>query len=129
MYPNLEEKVTQCLVAANFTMPQLAEKMGLSEAALADLCQRNDPRRSEMEKLAHCLGVPTAYFLGPVTQAGAFNQAGVGNTQKIKIGKAAAHELAAQLSICQFALHSINQLLEAKEEIISLLRGGYNRPN
>lgn len=129
MPANLEEKVTQCLVAANLTMPQLAKRMGLSEAALAALCQHGDPRLSEMEQLAHCLRVPTAYFLGPVTQAGAFNQAGVGNTQKIKIGKAAEHVLAAQLSICQHAFHSINQLLDAKEEIISLLRGGYNRPN
>jgi len=128
MPATLEEKVTQCLVAANLTMPQLAEKVGLSEPALAVLCQHNDLRCFGIW-LAHCLGVPPAYFLGPVTQAGAFNQAASATPIRLSISKAAAHELAAQLSICQHAFHSINQLLEAKEEIISLLRGGYNRPN
>lgn len=129
MPTTLEEKVTQCLVAANLTMPQLAEKMGLSEAALATLCQHNDPRRSEMEQLAQCLRVLPAYFLN-----GSFLQAGVGNTQKIKIGKAAAHELAAQLGVCRQALEASqglvatkDALLAAKDETIALLRTARNR--
>lgn len=129
MPANLEEKVAQCLVATNLTMPQLAEQMGLSEPELTTLCRSGDPRLSELEQLARCLRVPAAYFLSPITQGGAFNIAGIGNTQKIKIGKAAAHQLAGQLSICRSALHSANELVAAKDEIISLLRGGYNRPN
>jgi len=129
MPANLEEKVTQCLVAANLTMPQLADEMGLSEAALTTLCRHGDPRLSELEQLATCLRVPAAYFLGPITQTGAFNQVGIGNTVKLKIGKGAAHQLAAQLGICQHALKSAHELVAAKEEIISLLRGGYNRAN
>lgn len=121
---NLEEKVTQCLVAANLTMPLLAERMGLSEPDLAALCQLGDPRLSELQQLAKALHVRPTYFLN-----GSFNQAGIGNTQKIKIGKAAAHELAEQLGVCRRALETANQLVAAKEEIISLLRGGYNRPN
>lgn len=117
MPTTLEEKVAQCLVAANLTMPQLAKRMGLSEAALAALCQHNDPRLSEMEQLARCLGVLPTYFLN-----GSFLQAGVGNTQKIKIGKAAAHELAAQLGVCRLALEQSQELVAAKDEIISLLR-------
>jgi hypothetical protein len=47
MSTSLEEKVTQRLVAANLTMPQLAEAMGLSEAALTVLCRHGDPRLSD----------------------------------------------------------------------------------
>lgn len=123
MPPNLEEKATQCLVAANLPIPLLAEKMGLPEPELRTLCHHGDPRFSEMKQVAHCLRVLTAYFLGPVTQAS------IGNTQNIKIGKAAAHQLASQLSTCQRAFHAINQLVAAKEETITLLRAGHNRPN
>lgn len=124
MPSNLEEKVAQCLAATNLTMSQLAVKMGLSEPELTTLCRLGDPRLSELEQLARCLRVPPTYFLN-----GSFLQAGNGNTQKIKIGKAAAHELAAQLGVCRQALEQSQVLVAAKDEIISLLRGGYNRPN
>jgi len=125
----LEDKVTQCLVATNLTMSQLATKMGLSEPELTALCCHGDPRLSELKQLAQCLRVPPTYFLGSITQTGAFNQAGNGNTLKIKIGKGAAHQLAAQLGVCRDALHSANELVAAKEEIITLLRGCYSHPN
>jgi len=105
-------------------MSQLADEMGLSEAALTTLCRHGDPHLSKLEQLAHCLRVPTAYFLGPVTQTETFNQVGIGNTVKLKIGKAAAHQLATQLSSCQHALKSAHELVAATEEIIRLLRGG-----
>lgn len=73
------------------------------------------------------LPVPPAYFLGPVTQIGAFIQVGIGKTVKLKIGKAATHQLAAQFGICQHALNSANELVAAKQESISLLRSRYNR--
>lgn len=129
MPSNLEEQVAQCLAATNLTMSQLATKMGLSELELTTLCRQGDPRLSQLEQLAECLRVPPTYFLGPITQEGAFNQAGIGNTLKIKIGKSAAHQLAAQLSVCQHALHSAHKLVAAKEEIITLLRASYSRPN
>ena len=121
MSSTLEEKVTQCLVAANLTMPLLAERMGLSEPDLRALCRHGDPRLSEVKQLAQALYVQPTYFLN-----GSFLQAGNGNTQKIKIGKAAAHELAAQLGVCRQALEQSQQLVAAKDEIISLLRGGRN---
>lgn len=124
MSTTLEEKVAQCLVAANLTMPLLAAKMGLLEPELRALCRHGDPRLSEVKQLAQHLHVPPTYFLN-----GSFLQAGNGNTQKIKIGKAAAHELAAQLGVCRQALEQSQELVAAKDEIISLLRGEYNRSN
>lgn len=138
MPATLEEKVTQCLGTANLTMPQLAVQMGLSEPELATLCRLGDLRLSELERLAKCLRVPPNYFL-----KGSFLQAGNCNTQKIKIGKAAAHELAAQLGVCRRALEQSQQLVAAKDDVIaskdaliasqaqtlSLLRGECTRPN
>jgi hypothetical protein len=49
MPPNLEEKVPQCLVATNLPMPQLVEKMGISELELTALCRRGDPRLFELK--------------------------------------------------------------------------------
>lgn len=89
MPATLEEKVTQCLGTANLTMPQLAIQMGVLEFQLATLCRLGDLRLSELGCLAKFLSVPPTYFL-----RGPFNQAGNCNTQTIKIGKAAAHELA-----------------------------------
>ena len=117
MPTTLEEKVTQCLVAANLTMPQLAAKLAWPEPALRALCRHGDPRLSELVQLAQALHVQPTYFLN-----GSFLQAGNGNTQKIKIGKAAAHELAAQLGVCRLALEQSRELVAAKDEIISLLR-------
>lgn len=124
MSTTLEEKVTQCLVAANLTMLQLANRMNCPEPELRALCRQGDPRLSEVVQLAQALRVQPTYFL-----SGSFNQAGIGNTQKIKIGKAAAYELAEQLGVCRQALEQSQQLVAAKDDIISLLRGGDNRPN
>lgn len=128
MPATLEEKVTQCLGATNLTMSQLAARMGLPEPELTTLCRLGDLRLSELQRLAKCLHVPPTYLLN-----GSFLQAGNDNTQKIKIGKAAAHELADQLGVCRRALEQSQQLVAAKdallasqEEIISLLRGGYH---
>ena len=108
---------------------QLADKMGLLGPELTTLCRRGDPRLSEVTQLARCLCVPPTYFLSPIAQTGAFNIADIGNTQKIKIGKAAAHQLAAQLNVCQGALDAANRLVDAKDEIIDLLRRNYCHHN
>ncbi len=121
---SFEERVSQRLADLSLTMPELARLADMPEAELGTLCQLGDPRLSEVQQLAKALHVTPAYFL-----SGSFNQAGIGNTQKIKIGKAAAHELAAQLGVCRHALDMANRLVAAKEEIITLLRASYNRPN
>jgi hypothetical protein len=100
-----------------------AEEMGLSEPELTTLCQHGDPRLSELLRLAECLCVPPTYFLGTITQDGAFNQVGIGNIQKIKIGKAAAHQLAAQLGAKVFimprqTLLSQSQLMKENSKAI-----------
>jgi hypothetical protein len=131
MPPTFEAKVQQRLAETGLTMQTLATHTGLPEAELHALCQLGDPRLSEVAKLSHALHVEPTYFLN-----GSFNQAGIGNTQKIKIGKAAAHELAEQLGVCRQALEANHELVAAKDaviaskdELISLLRGGYNQPN
>lgn len=126
-----EAKVQHRLAETGLTMQTLATHTGLPEHELHALCQLGDPRLSEVAKLSHALRVEPTYFLN-----GSFNQAGIGNTQKIKIGKAAAHELAEQLGVCRQALEASHELVAAKdallaskEEIISLLRSGFNQHN
>jgi hypothetical protein len=109
MPATLEEKVTQCVRTANLTMPQLTVQMGLLEFQLPTLCCHGDPRLSELACLAKCLGLQPSYFLHS-----SFLKAGNCNTQKIEIGKAAAHELAAQLGVCRRALKQSQPLVAAK---------------
>ena len=120
---SFEEKVTQCLDELGLSMPELAELVDMPELELTALCRHGDPPLSYVLRLAEALRIPTLYFLN-----GSFNQAGTGNVQKIKIGKAAAHELAAQLGVCRQALEQSQQLVEAKDETIALLRGSLSRP-
>jgi hypothetical protein len=124
MSATFEAKVQQRLAETGLTMQALATHTGLPEPELHALCQLGDPRLSEVVKLAQALSVEPTYFLN-----GSFLQAGIGNTQKIKIGKAAAHELAEQLGVCRLALDNATQLVAAKDEIITLLRSNSNRPN
>jgi hypothetical protein len=73
MCTSLEEKVTQCMVAANLIMTQLAEKIGLLVPELNTLCRHGDLRLFEMEQLGQCLRVPATYVLGPIPQTGTSN--------------------------------------------------------
>ena len=122
------EKVNQALVDRGLTMQGLAEQAGMPEPELRALCQQGDPRASDMTRLGQALGLDPIYFM-PSFRQGAFNVAGIGNTQKIKIGKAAAHELAQHLSSCQRMLDLAMELVAAKNETIMALRAGYNQPN
>jgi hypothetical protein len=123
-----EEKVNQRLVDTSLTMQVLADRVGLPMPELRALCEGNNPRLSELEQLGEVLRIDSAYFLPRrIKQVGSFNQAGYGNVQKIKIGKAAAHELVAELAVCQRVLDMSTELLAAKEEIISLLRANMSQ--
>jgi len=82
---------------------------------------------------------------GSITQTGKFNQAGTRNKQTVTSNKVGyqTNTGAAQETQSSAALESANkeiallreqlamkdQLIAAKEEMLSLLRGGYNRPN
>jgi hypothetical protein len=124
MPATFEAMVQQRLAETGLTMQALATHTGLPEPELHALCQLGDPRLSEVAKLSQALRVEPTYFLN-----GSFNQAGIGNTQKIKIGKEAAHELAEQLGVCRQALDNANQLVAAKDEIITMLRSSSNISN
>ncbi|WP_375418161.1 hypothetical protein [uncultured Hymenobacter sp.] len=80
------------------------------------------------------LNLPLTYFFeddvpGATTQSGTYNQAGNGNTQKIKTSKAPSQELAADLAACRRELALTQALVESQSETITLLRASYNRPN
>lgn len=124
-----EQKVNQRLVDVGLTMQVLAERVGLPEPELRALCQGNNPRLTDLVQLGEALRIDPCYFLPPVKQRGSFNIAGNGNVQKIKIGKAGAHQLAAELAVCRRVLDMSQELVAAKDEIITLLRASYNHPN
>lgn len=89
---------------------------------------------SYLRKADELLNSPLSYFLdepgqGSTSQIGDFNQFGSGNTQKDKVSKAPAHELASELAACQRELEVTRALIAAKDETISLLRANYTRPN
>lgn len=116
---SFEEKVNQRLVDIGLTMQVLAERVGLPEPELRALCEGNNPRLSELEQLGAALRIDPCYFLPRIRQVGSFNQAGNGNVQKIKIGKAAAHELVAELAVCRRVLEMSTELLATKDALIS----------
>jgi hypothetical protein len=114
-----EQKVNQRLVDTGLTMQVLADRVGLPLPELRALCEGNNPRLSDMEQLGEALHIDPCYFLPAVRQHGAFNIAGNGNVQKIKIGKAAAHQLVAELAMCRRVLDMSTELLAAKEALIT----------
>jgi hypothetical protein len=74
-------------------------------------------------------------MLHATVQTGDFNQVGSSNSQKIKVTKAPAHELAQQRDTCQRDNESLksqlalaNALVAAKDETITLLRASINCP-
>jgi transcriptional regulator with XRE-family HTH domain len=141
----LGEKLQQALKTANISVPDAANYIGISEANLYKLFKKDSFEVAYLRKASSLLGLPVSYFFEDeqppnlilTTQTGDYNQTGSGNTQKIKTTtKAPAHELAAQLDTCLRDVESLRSqlalasaLVASKEETISLLRGGYNRPN
>ncbi|MBH8567552.1 helix-turn-helix transcriptional regulator [Microvirga sp. STS02] len=142
---SLEDKIKKKLSEQGMTIQRLATESGISEPTLHAILNRDDAKLSQLEKIAEALGVSLSYFLEEgststvitSTQTGFANQAGSGNSQKIRTStKAPAHELAVQLDTCLRDVESLknqlalaNALVAAKDETITLLRGSYNRPN
>jgi transcriptional regulator with XRE-family HTH domain len=142
---SLEDKIKRKLSDQGMTIQRLATQSGISEPTLHAILNRDDAKLSQLEKIAEALGVSLSYFLEEpsnsnetmATQTGSNNQAGSGNTQKIKTSsKSPAHELAVQLDSCLRDVESLKSqlalahaLVAAKDETIALLRDSYNRPN
>lgn len=119
--------------------------MGVSETNLYRLFKKDSFEVSYLKKAASLLNLPLSYFLGDTapsnvvsgaTQIGDFNQAGNSNSQKIKVSKAPAQELAYDLAACQRDVESLkrelalaNALVASKDETITLLRASFTRPN
>ena len=131
----LGEKLKNAIKNAGISHAKAAAEMGISEGSLYNIFKKDSFEVSYLLKAAELVGLPVSYFLEDaaknfsVTQSGDFNQAGNANTQKIKTSKAPSQELAAELAACQRELEVTRALVAAKDETISLLRGGYTRPN
>jgi transcriptional regulator with XRE-family HTH domain len=137
----LGKKLQTALKSASITAADAAAHIGISEANLYKLFKKDSFEVAYLIKSAELLNLPVSYFFDEHSdsinsQIGDFNQAGNSNTQKIKVTKAPAHELAQQLDTCQRDNESLksqlalaNALVAAKDETITLLRASVNRPN
>lgn len=132
----LESKIKKLLSEQNMTIQRLATESGISEPTIHAIFNRDDAKISQLEKISEALNTSLNYFLedyigstSQLTQTGEFNQAGNGNSQKIKVSKVPGPELAEQLAACRRELALTQALVASKDETITLLRGSYNRPN
>lgn len=131
---NLENKIKRKLSEQSMTIQRLATESGISEPTLHAIFNRDDAKLSQLEKIAAALGITLSFLLDENSQpsgihTGDFNQVGNANTQKIKTSKAPSQELASELAACQRELEVTRALVASKDELITLLRGSYNRPN
>ena len=133
---NLESKIKQKLSELNMTIQRLAIESGVSEPTIHAIFNRDDAKISQLVRISNALNASLSFFLEEVpdststtTQSGTYNQAGNGNSQKIKVSKSPSQELAADLAACQRELALMKALVESKDETITLLRASYNRPN
>ena len=141
----LGTRLHEAIKNSGLSVDDIANYIGISTSNLYKLYKKDSFEVSYLRKAAEILKLPLSHFLdedfphipAAITQTGDNNQAGSGNTQKIKTTtKAPTHELALQLDTCQRELAMAYQLISskdatiaAKDETINLLRGGYNRPN
>lgn len=131
---NIESRIKEKLSEQSMTIQRLATESGVSEPTIHAIFNRGDAKLSQLEKIASALKTTLSFFLdeqshSSVNQAGDFNQAGTSNSQKIKVSKAPAQELASELAACQRELEVTRALVASKDELISFLRGTYTRPN
>ncbi|MBJ6142784.1 helix-turn-helix transcriptional regulator [Hymenobacter sp. BT559] len=132
---NLESKIKNRLAEQGMTIQRLATVAGISEPTLHAIFNRGDAKLSQLEKIAEALSSTLNFLLSEdnkasTVQTGDFNQAGSGNSQKVKVDKGKPQQdLAAALAACQRELALANALVAAKDETITLLRASFTRPN
>jgi transcriptional regulator with XRE-family HTH domain len=140
----LGQILQKALKDAGVAYADAAAYMGVSETNLYRLFKKDSFEVSYLKKAASLLNLPLSHFLGDSApsnvevssiQTGSYNQSGNRNSQKIKVTKAPAHELAQQLDTCQRDNESLksqlalaNALVAAKDETITLLRASITRP-
>ncbi|RZJ93848.1 MAG: XRE family transcriptional regulator [Hymenobacter sp.] len=132
----LGDRIKDALKNAGITYAKAASEMGISEGSLYNIFKKDSFEISYLLKISELVGLPPSYFLEssgsqPSTvQTGDFNQAGSGNSQKVKVDKGKPQQdLAAALAACQRELALANALVAAKDETITLLRASFTRPN
>ena len=135
----LGQILQKALKDAGISYAEAAAYMGVSETNLYRLFKKDSFEVSYLKKASSLLNLPLSHFLGDTApsnvvashnQIGDFNQAGSGNSQKVKVDKGKPQQdLSAALAACQRELALANALVAAKDETISLLRASYNRPN
>jgi transcriptional regulator with XRE-family HTH domain len=138
----LGDRIKNDLKNAGIAYAKAASEMGISEGSLYNIFKKDSFEIAYLLKISELVGLPPSYFLGDgstktaTVQTGDFNQAGNSNSQKIKITKVPAQELAKQLEDCQRDNESLkrelalaNALVAAKDETITLLRASVARPN
>jgi hypothetical protein len=135
----LGERLKQAIKNAGVSYAKAALEMGVSEGNLYHLFKKESFEVAYLLKASQFLNLPLSYFLeganvgdmrASTSQTGNFNQAGSGNSQKVKVDKGQPQQdLAAALAACQRELALANALVAAKDETITLLRASFTRPN
>lgn len=131
----LGKKLQSALKSASISAADAATYIGISEANLYKLFKKDSFEVAYLIKAAELLNLPISHFfdehIQPAnSQIGDFNQAGNGNSQKVKVDKGQPQQdLAAALAACQRELALANALVAAKDETITLLRASFTRPN
>lgn len=133
----LGERLRLAFKNAGIPMAKVADHIGISQQSLYSMLKKDSFELDYLRKAAEVLGVPVSILLDEekltdkgINQTGDFNQAGNGNTQKVKVDKGKPQQdLAAALAACQRELALANALVAAKDETITLLRASFTRPN
>ena len=137
----LGNRLQLALKNAGISAADAASYIGISEANLYKLFKKDTFEVAYLRKAAELLDTTVAALLDDEHKSGGFhtgdfNIVGSANTQKVKVNKAPAQELAKQLEDCQRDVEGLkrelalaNALIAAKDETITLLRGSYRNPN
>jgi transcriptional regulator with XRE-family HTH domain len=133
----LGERLRLAFKNAGIPMARVADHIGISQQSLYAMLKKDSFELDYLRKAAEVLGVPVSILLDEekltdkgITQTGDFNQAGTGNTQKVKVNKGQPQQdLVAALAACQRELALANALVASKDETITLLRASYRNTN
>jgi DNA-binding transcriptional regulator YiaG len=158
MQDTINERIKFLLKHYNMSARTFSRTIGVADNNTQNYISKNPalPKADYLERvLLHFQSINPAWLLtgkgepflagtqDGVTQVGEFNQAGTGNKQKIKSNKGQANTGATPETQVNTSLESANkeiallreqlamkdQLIAAKEEMLSLLRSQFNRPN